>query len=103
MFCSRSLNHKINRLHKRTLRIAYDDYKTAFEDLIAKAKTVTIHQRNLKVLAIEMYKIANDLSPDFTINLLAAPLGRIAILLLMKKRTLLVLISQIFAFLESKL
>ena len=52
MFCSRSLNHKINRLHERSLRIAYNDYTTAFEYLLAKAKTVTIHHRNLKVLAI---------------------------------------------------
>ena len=46
MFCSRSLNHKINRLHERSLRIAYNDYTTAFKDLLAKAKTVTIHQTN---------------------------------------------------------
>ena len=70
MFCSRSLNHKINRLHQRSLGIAYNDYTTAFEDLLAKAKTVTIHQRNLRVLAIEMYKIAIGLSPNFTIDLL---------------------------------
>ena len=70
MFCSRSLNHKINRLHKRSLRIAYNDYTATFEDLLAKAKTVTIHQRNLRVLAIEMYKIANGLSTDYMIELM---------------------------------
>ena len=48
MFCSRSLNHKINRLHKRSLRIAYNDYTATFEDLLAKARKVTIHQRNLQ-------------------------------------------------------
>ena len=45
MFCSRSLNHKINRLHEISLRIACNNYTTTFEDLLAKAKTVTIHQR----------------------------------------------------------
>ena len=70
MFCSRSLNHKINRLHERPLRLAYNDYTATFEDLLAKARTVTIHQRNLRVLAIEMYKIANGLSPDFMIELM---------------------------------
>ena len=70
MFCSSSLTHKINRLHERSLRIAYNDYTATFEDLLAKAKTVTIHQRNLRVLAIEMYKIANGLSPDFMIELM---------------------------------
>ena len=49
MFCSRKLNHKINRLHERALRIAYADYTSSFEDLLIKDGTVTIHQRNLRV------------------------------------------------------
>ena len=57
MFCSRKLNNKINRLHERALRIAYADYVSSFEELLAKDDSVTIHQRNLKVLAVEMYNI----------------------------------------------
>ena len=92
MFCSCSLNHKINRLHERSLRIAYNDYTATFEDLLAKTRTVTIHQRNLMVLAIEMYKIANGSSPNFMIDLMTNlgnhnQLGGIAMLLLTKKRT----------------
>ena len=34
-------------------------------ELLAKNDTVTIHQRNLRILAIEKYKISNDLSPLF--------------------------------------
>ena len=66
MFCSRTLNHRINRLHERALRIAYDDYLSDFEELLVKDNTVTIHKRNLRKLAIEMYKISNNLSPLFT-------------------------------------
>ena len=36
-----------------------------FVELLDKDDTVTIHQRNLRILAIEMYKISNDLSPLF--------------------------------------
>ena len=32
---------------------------------LKKDGTVTIHQRNLRTLAIEMYKISNDFSPIF--------------------------------------
>ena len=70
MHVLQSLNHKINRLHKRSLRIAYNDYTNAFKDLLVKAKIVTIHQRNLRVLVIEMYKIANGLSPNFMVDLM---------------------------------
>ena len=33
MFCDRSANQKINKLHERALRIAYDDYNSSFEEL----------------------------------------------------------------------
>ena len=65
MFCSRKLNNRINRLHERSLRIAYSDFESNFEELLKKDNTVTIHERNLRVLAIEMYKISFNLSPSF--------------------------------------
>ena len=36
MFCSRSSNNKINKLHERALRIVYDDYNSKFEELLTK-------------------------------------------------------------------
>ena len=39
-------------------------------ELLAKDDTVTILQRNLRILAIEMYKISNDLSPPFMKDLM---------------------------------
>ena len=63
MFCGRTLNHRLNKLHERAFRIAYCDYKSNFEELLEKDGTVTIHQRNLRTLVIEMCKISNDFSP----------------------------------------
>ena len=70
MFCDRTANQKINKLHERALRIAYDDYCSSFEELLDKDGAVTIHQRNLRALAIEMYKISNGLSPTFMIEMM---------------------------------
>ena len=70
MFCCRSLNHRINRLHEKALRIAYDDYLSDFEELLIKDNTVTIHKGNLRKIAIEMYKILNNLPPLFTREIL---------------------------------
>ena len=61
MFCDRTVNQKIVKLHKRALRIACDEYCSSFEKLLDKDGVVTIHQRNLRALAIEMYKISNGL------------------------------------------
>ena len=65
MFHSRTLNNRINRLHERALRLAYKDRKSSFEQLLNLDKSFTIHHRNLQKLAIEMYKVKNNLSPSF--------------------------------------
>ena len=57
MFHSRSLNNnKKNRIHKRALRITYNDKSSSFQNLNEKDKSVTIHDRNIKILATEIYK-----------------------------------------------
>ena len=65
MFCSIGMNNKINRIHERALRLVYEDYTTSFEDLLSRDKSVTIHQRNIQKVAIEMYKVKNKLCPEF--------------------------------------
>ena len=64
MFHNRSLNNKINRLHERCLRIIYNDKHSNFEELLVKDNSVSIHHNNIHTLAIEMYKVANGMSPD---------------------------------------
>ena len=65
MFCSRMSNNKINKLQERSLRILYKDDCSNFEELLRKNNSVTIHIRNIQLLAIEMYKLKNNLSLDF--------------------------------------
>ena len=64
MFHNRSLNNKINRLHERCLRIIYNDKHSNFEELLNKNNSVSIHDNNVHALAIEMYKVANSMSPE---------------------------------------
>ena len=63
MFHSRTLNNKINRLHERTLRIVYSDYKSSFCELLEKDKSFSIHHKSIQSLAIEIYKFLQNLSP----------------------------------------
>ena len=51
----RTLNNKINKLHERALRLVYDDRQSTFEELLSIDKLVTVHHRNLQVLATELY------------------------------------------------
>ena len=60
---SRTNNRKTNRLHERCLRIIYNDKQSPFIKLLEKGNSISIHQRNLQILAIEMFKVSNVLSP----------------------------------------
>ena len=51
-------NNKINRLHERCLRIIYNDKRSSFNALLEKDGSVSIHERNIEILAIEMFKVA---------------------------------------------
>ena len=63
MFHSRALHNKINSIHERAPRIT--DSKSTFEELLNKDNSVFIHHRNLQVLAIKMFKIKNNMAPEF--------------------------------------
>ena len=57
MFHSRRLNHKINSIHERPLRITYQENTSTFQELLNKDNSVSIHHRNVYVLAMEMFEI----------------------------------------------
>ena len=63
MFHSRTINNKINRIHERALRMVYSDFKSSFEGLLMKKKSLSIHEKD-----IEIYKFLNGLSPSFLNN-----------------------------------
>ena len=62
MFCSRKSNDKINRLHERSLRIVTNDFKSSYQELLTSCNSFSIHYQNIHRLAIEIYKVANDVS-----------------------------------------
>ena len=64
MFHSRKSNNKINRLHERCLRIVYNDSSSTFEGQLTEDNSVSIHDRNLQVLATEMFKVYTEQRPD---------------------------------------
>ena len=62
IFCGRAASNKINHIHERSLCIVYNDYISSFKDLLRREKTFTIHHRNIQSLAIELFKVKNNIS-----------------------------------------
>ena len=65
MFHSRKLNSRVNKLHERALRIVYQDYASSFTEFLEKHNSTTIHNRNIQLLATELFKVKNGLSLTF--------------------------------------
>ena len=42
----------------------YQDYTTTFDDLLKKDGSVCIHHRNIQLVAIEMFKVKNNICPE---------------------------------------
>ena len=51
---NRKINNRINRIHERALRVVYNDEKD---------NAVKIHDRNLQILATEMFKVKLGIAP----------------------------------------
>ena len=63
MLRSRALNNKINHIHERASRTVDSAYNSSFYELLDKDDTFKIHQKNVKNLAIAIYKYLHGLSP----------------------------------------
>ena len=57
------LNSRVNKLHGRTLRIVYQDYASSFTELLEKHNSTTMRNRNIQLLATELFKVKNEMSP----------------------------------------
>ena len=51
------------------LRITYKDNKSSFAERFSEDKSFTVHHKNIQMLAIEMYKVKNELCPKIILNL----------------------------------
>ena len=58
---SRENNNKINGLHERCLRIICNDKRSLKH--FQRKMAVSIHERNIKILATEMFKVSKNLAP----------------------------------------
>ena len=60
MFCNKTSNNQINKIHKHTLSMLYEMEDANFEDLPLKDNSWNVHENNIHALLIEIYKSINN-------------------------------------------
>ena len=50
LFCNKGANKKVDRAHKRALKILHNDFGSSFQSLLARSNSFTIRVRNLQKL-----------------------------------------------------
>ena len=53
----------MDNIHEFALSIVYRDFESTLQQLLKQNKSVSIHQRNLQILATEIFKTKNGLNP----------------------------------------
>ena len=65
MFHSRKMEHRINSIHERALKLVYQDSTDpTFQELLAKDKSVRVHKKNVQLLATEIFKSKTGVSAE---------------------------------------
>ena len=72
IFHGRIVNKKNNHLHEKVLRIVYKYYISSFEDLLKRDKSITIYHKNIQSLAIELFKVKQNLFDSILRNIFQA-------------------------------
>ena len=56
MFAGKTLINKICKIHHRTLQVVYAGFNKSYDALLELNNDLSIHQRHLRYLAIEVFK-----------------------------------------------
>ena len=57
-------------MHEKGLLIVYNDNTSLYEELLEIDNSVSVHYRNIQILATELYKTVNELSLDIVKDVL---------------------------------
>ena len=67
MFCRKQDYLEVEKIHYKALKIVYNSNECC-EELLIRNNEVSIHQKQLRSLATEIYKSLTDVNPEFMKN-----------------------------------
>ena len=69
-FCGEVNTKKIEKIQVKPLRFIYSDYCSSYESLLIKSQLPSLKVRRMRTIALEPFKILNNLSPAYSNDLL---------------------------------
>ena len=70
-FCSIASTNNLEKVQERALRFINNDYSSSLKKLLSRTKTEPLHVKRLKIMACEVFKIVNKLSPEYIQNMIS--------------------------------
>ena len=64
-FCSTASTNKLEKVQERALRFINNDYSSSLKKLLSQTKTEPLQVKRLKLMACEVFKKVNKLSPEY--------------------------------------
>ena len=64
MFCHKGTYLKMQKIHHKSLKVIYQ-FDASYDDLLQLSNSVSLHQRHLRFLLMEIYKSTGTLKPHF--------------------------------------
>jgi hypothetical protein len=62
-FCTDKNTKKIEKMQERALRFVCNDYNSTYLELVDKTKVPTLQVRRIRTMALETFKMINNMSP----------------------------------------
>ena len=64
-FCGKTNTSKMEKLQERALRFVFNDFTSAYDNMLEKAELTTLTLSRIKTLALEVYKAIHGHSPPY--------------------------------------
>ena len=72
-FCSNKCSYKMEKIHKRALRVVFNDYESSYMELLKKANRPPLYVSRMETIGVEMYECRHQLNPTFVSNMFSVP------------------------------
>ena len=66
MFVGKTLISKVQKIPVKTWQEVYNTYEKSYNGLLVLNRDISMHQKHLHLLAMEIYKSVNNLNLQFT-------------------------------------